>query len=97
MLLVNIPYISYFSPEEVHYYKSNMYIFSNSHKNNISGLFIEPEIDTNFRVIDSINWTNFNPSSFNLTDPRYNTYLENKSYFFFDYQGPFFSTCLEIL
>ncbi|MFX1273765.1 MAG: ATP-binding cassette domain-containing protein [Promethearchaeota archaeon] len=85
MILVNIPYISYFSPEEVHNYKDNMYIFSNSHKNPISGLFIEPEIDINFHIIDAINWTDFNPTLFNLIDPRNNPYMENKPFFFLDY------------
>jgi len=85
MVFVNIPYISYFTEEEVQTMKYEMNYFTNSHKHPESGLFIEPDIDTNYRVFDSINWSTFNISLTNLTDPRSNPYVSEKPNFFFDY------------
>ncbi|MBN1800295.1 MAG: ATP-binding cassette domain-containing protein [Candidatus Lokiarchaeota archaeon] len=87
MALVNIPYISYFTPEEVDEYKDSMYFFSNSHQNSASGLFIEADIDSNFRIATAINWTSFNPQIFNLINPVDNDYLKSisKPNFYLDY------------
>jgi len=85
MVFVNIPYISYFTEEEVQAMKYEMNYFANSHKHPESGLFIEPNINTNYRVIDSFNWSTFNISLTNLTDPRANPYMSEKPDFFFDY------------
>ena len=85
MVFVNIPYISYFTEEEVQSMKYEMNYFANSHKHPESGLFIEPDIDTNYRVIHSFNWSTFNISLTNLTDPRANPYMSEKPDFYFDY------------
>ncbi|GAH17374.1 unnamed protein product, partial [marine sediment metagenome] len=47
MVFVNIPYISYFTEEEVLNMKDEMNYFANSHKHPESELFIEPDINTN--------------------------------------------------
>ncbi|MHA1338372.1 MAG: prenyltransferase/squalene oxidase repeat-containing protein [Promethearchaeota archaeon] len=52
--------------------------FASSHRNPESHLFIEPDIETNYRVIDSINWSDYkNYAPFQFIDPRNNTIIDN--------------------
>ncbi|MHA1466904.1 MAG: hypothetical protein ACTSP6_02350 [Promethearchaeota archaeon] len=84
--LINYPWITYYDENEVEDLRDDMLDFSNSHQNPDSGLFIEPTIDSNYRVIDSINYSNSLLLSTNLINPRYNDHLkENEKDFFFYY------------
>ncbi|MFX1557578.1 MAG: prenyltransferase/squalene oxidase repeat-containing protein [Promethearchaeota archaeon] len=72
--MINIPFIKYISEENVGTLKYNMGRFSGYHQNPDSRLFIEPDIETNYRAIDSINFSVPGPL---LIDPnKYtNSYL----------------------
>ncbi|TFG27917.1 MAG: ATP-binding cassette domain-containing protein [Promethearchaeota archaeon] len=59
--------------------------FTNSHQNPDSDLFIETTIDSNYRAIDSINFSDSIISSTNLINPRQNEYLDNDMEDFFFY------------
>ena len=59
--------------------------FSDSHQNSDSDLFIEPEIDANFRAIDSIDFSLVNPYLTDLIFPRSRNYIRDYDDFFFDY------------
>lgn len=62
-----------------------MSYFSYTHQNPTSGLFIEPDIDSNFRAINSINISDENVFSY-VINPRSNHYLKiEKKNFFFHY------------
>ena len=76
MVLINIPWITYYDEHEVQDLKDDMVDFSNSHQNPDSGLFIEPTIDSNYRAIDSINFSSSILLSTNLINPRYNDHLD---------------------
>ncbi|MFW9865067.1 MAG: prenyltransferase/squalene oxidase repeat-containing protein [Candidatus Thorarchaeota archaeon] len=87
LVLLNTPYVRYIGEEDVQLIKDSSLFFTWTHQNE-QGLFVEPDIDTNFRAIDSINYSlssvwapelvnpNFNP------DPVVGPALPN---FFFDY------------
>ncbi len=84
--LINYPWISYYDENEVEDLRDDMLDFSNSHKNPDSDLFIEPLIDSNYRAIDSVNYSSSLILSTNLINPRYNDHLkENEKDFFFYY------------
>ncbi len=86
--LINIPYIQYFSEDEVQGYKSGMYEFSYSHQNPTSGLFVEPMIEKNYRAIGSVNLSSSEFSSSNLINPidrQDLTSLHLHEEFFLDY------------
>ncbi|MFX1391661.1 MAG: prenyltransferase/squalene oxidase repeat-containing protein, partial [Promethearchaeota archaeon] len=87
IILVNIPYIEYIEDEEVRIIKDNAVFFTWTHQND-DGLFIEPSLDSNFRAIDSVNFTFASIFSSNLVDPN-NISNENvkvyKPNIFFDY------------
>ncbi|MBD3196416.1 MAG: ATP-binding cassette domain-containing protein [Candidatus Lokiarchaeota archaeon] len=86
MWVINIPFIEYFTDEEVKNIKNNMVYFSYTHQNPDNGLFVEPKIENNFRAIDSINFSNniFNTS--NLIHPLNNSHLTyEKRNFFINY------------
>ena len=84
--LINYRWITYYDENEVEDLKEDMLDFSNSHQNPDSGLFIEPSIDSNYRAIDSINFSSSLLSSTNLINPRYNDHLKkNEKDFFFYY------------
>ncbi|MHA1239790.1 MAG: prenyltransferase/squalene oxidase repeat-containing protein [Promethearchaeota archaeon] len=50
-------------------------LFSSSHHNQM-GLFVEPDIDSNYRAIDSTNFTDANMYVPNLIDPNNNTDID---------------------
>jgi len=56
LILVNTRFVSYLTENEVEFVKKNAVKFTLSHQNDL-GLFIEPDIETNFRAIDSINFS----------------------------------------
>ncbi len=59
--------------------------FTSTHHNHI-GLFVEPEIDSNYRAIDSINYTFSSIYAPELINPNINPYLDYYfRNFFFDY------------
>lgn len=84
--IINIPFIEYFSEQQVKSYKNNMAYFSATHQNPKSRLFLEPTIEINYRAMDSINFSSnvFNDSD--LINPINNSHL-NKYHkeFFLDY------------
>ena len=87
MILVNINYIEYIDDKEVRFIKDNAVFFTWTHQND-QGLFIEPSLDSNFRAIDSINFSLASISSSNIVDPNNisNKFVrENKPNKFFDY------------
>ena len=61
LILINIPFIKYISEENVGTLKYNMGRFSAYHQNPDSRLFIEPDIETNYRAIDSVNFSILGP------------------------------------
>ena len=86
--VINVPFIHYFSDEEVKTYKDNMFYFSYNHQNPDSGLFIEPSIEVCYRAIDSVNFSDsaFNSESSKLIDPLNNNYLKTEQrLLFLDY------------
>ena len=84
--LINYPWISYYDENEVEDLKDDMLDFANSHQNPDSDLFIEPNIDSNYRAIDSVNYSSSLLLSTNLINPRNNIHLkENEKDFFFYY------------
>ncbi len=87
LVLVNIPYIEYIDNEDVRFIKDNAVFFTWTHQND-DGLFIEPTLDSNFRAIDSINFTFVSISSSELVNPN-NISNQNvkteKPNIFFDY------------
>ncbi|MBY9005388.1 MAG: ATP-binding cassette domain-containing protein [Candidatus Lokiarchaeota archaeon] len=86
--IINIPFIHYFTDEEVKDYKDNMFYFSNTHQNPVSGLFLEPSIEACYRAIDSINFssTAYESDLTNLINPINNTFLNlEHRLFFLDY------------
>jgi len=83
--LINYPWITYYDENEVKDLKDDMLDFVNSHQNLDSDLFIEPTIESNYRAIDSINFSNSVISSTNLINPRYNDHLDDDMLDFFFY------------
>ena len=83
--LINIPWKTYYEEHEVEDFKDDMLYFSNSHQNPDSGLFIEPNIDSNYRAIDSINFSSSAISSTDLINPRNNEHLSDNMEDFFLY------------
>jgi len=84
---VNIRYIEYISSDEIKDIKENAALFTWSHQNE-HGLFIEPEIETNFRAIDSINFSLVSKTSSKLINPNNisNKFIRNsKPNFFLDF------------
>ena len=83
--LINIPWITYYDEHEVEELKDDMLDFSNSHQNPDSDLFIGPTIDSNYRAIDSINFSSSLLLSTELINPRYNEHLDEdmKDLFFY--------------
>lgn len=87
LVLVNTRFVSYLSENEVEFVKSNAAKFTLSHQNDL-GLFVEPDIETNFRVIDSINFSLAEEISPALINPNHLTAIQiqnENSRFFFDY------------
>ncbi|MHA1659664.1 MAG: prenyltransferase/squalene oxidase repeat-containing protein [Promethearchaeota archaeon] len=86
LALVNTRFIIYISEGEVQDYKKKMEYFSNTHQNPTTGLFVEPDIDSNYLAIHSLNYSSSDVSSSSLIDPSSNPHLEAGMYnFFFNY------------
>ncbi len=85
LAVINYPWIKYYDDDELRDLKEDMMEFSYSHKNSDSDLFIEPEIDANFRAIDSIDFSQVNPYLTDLISPRSISYIKDYDEFFFDY------------
>jgi ABC-2 type transport system ATP-binding protein len=83
--ILNYPWITYYDENEVKDMKEEMLDFSNSHQNPDSGLFIEPDIDSNYRAIDSINFSSDTVRSSDLINPRNNDEIDKdlKEFFFY--------------
>ena len=75
LVLVNVPFIWYFDNETAYRIKTTAATFTKTHQND-AGLFVEPSIETNFRAIDSVN---FSIMGSNIVDPDVypNPYLSN--------------------
>ena len=87
IILVNVNYIEYIDDNEVRFIKDNAVFFTWTHQND-HGLFIEPSLDSNFRAIDSINFSFASISSSDLVNPNNisNEHVKaNKPNIFFDY------------
>ncbi|MFX1567608.1 MAG: prenyltransferase/squalene oxidase repeat-containing protein [Promethearchaeota archaeon] len=69
LVLVNIRYIEYIKGDEIKKIKEESALFTWSHQNEL-GLFIEPSIETNFRAIDSINFSLASKTSSKLVNPN---------------------------
>ncbi len=86
LAILNTPFKHYFSSEELESLKNEMMDFTSSYQNPSTGLFIEPDIDSNFRAINSFNFSTFDFSSVNLINPNSNPNLDdNEADFFFHY------------
>ncbi|MFX0070465.1 MAG: ATP-binding cassette domain-containing protein [Candidatus Hermodarchaeota archaeon] len=83
--LINLPWIVYYDENEVKDMKDDMQYFASSHQNPDSGLFIEPDIDSNYRAINSINFSSSVISSTELINPRDNDNLDKDMKDFFQY------------
>jgi prenyltransferase beta subunit len=84
---VNIRFVSYISEKNVELIKLNAVEFTKSHQNDL-GLFVEPDIETNFRAIGSINFSLAEIISPDIINPCFLKELQirrEKPYFFFDY------------
>ncbi|TKJ20366.1 MAG: hypothetical protein CEE43_12660 [Promethearchaeota archaeon Loki_b32] len=87
IILVNVNYIEYIDDNEVRFIKDNAVFFTWTHQND-HGLFIEPSLDSNFRAIDSINFSFVSIYSSDLINPNNvsNEHVKvNKPNIFFDY------------
>ena len=79
--------MSYLTENEVEFVKLNALKFTLSHQNDL-GLFIEPDIETNFRTIDSINFSlaeNLFPALINPNNLTTIQIQNENPNFFFDY------------
>ncbi|TFG16913.1 MAG: ATP-binding cassette domain-containing protein [Promethearchaeota archaeon] len=79
--------MSYLTENEVEFVKFNALKFTLSHQNDL-GLFIEPDIETNFRAIDSINFSlteNLFPALINPNNLTTIQIQNENPNFFFDY------------
>jgi ABC-2 type transport system ATP-binding protein len=85
LVLINIRWTYFIDEKDVEQVKNMATEFTSTHRNDI-GLFVEPDIDSNFRAIDSINFTFSSINAPELIDPNYNLNIEFFSgNFFFDY------------
>ncbi|TFF86802.1 MAG: ATP-binding cassette domain-containing protein, partial [Promethearchaeota archaeon] len=87
LVLINTRFVSYLSESEVEFVKQNALKFTLSHQNDL-GLFVEPNIETNFRAIDSINFSLAESISPALIDPNHLKTIQIRKenpQFFFDY------------
>ncbi len=75
MVLINIRWTYFISETDVSKAKNLATLFATTHHNQI-GLFVEPEIDSNYRAIDSTNFTFTNIYAPDLIDPNNNTNVQ---------------------
>ncbi len=84
---MNVRYTSYIEEDDVKFIKDNVAFFAWTHQNDL-GLFIEPNLDSNFRAIDSINFSIAEEFSSSLENPNNisNKYIRKlRPNIFFDY------------
>ena len=85
LVLINVRWTYFIDEKDVEQVKNIATSFTSTHHNDI-GLFVEPEIDSTFRAIDSINFTFSSIYAPELINPNYNLNIESFSRnFFFDY------------
>lgn len=85
MVLVNVRWTYYIDEKNVEQVKNMATSFTSTHHNDV-GLFVEPDIDSNFRAIDSINFTFSSINTPELINPNSNLNIESfYRNFFFDY------------
>ena len=85
LVLINVRWTYFIDEKSVEQVKNMATAFTSTHHNDV-GLFVEPNIDSNFRAIDSINFTFSSINAPELIDPNYNLNIESFSRdFFFDY------------
>ena len=69
LVLVNVRYTTYIKEEDVQFIKNNAAFFAWTHQNDL-GLFIEPNLESNFRAIDSINFSIVKSFASNIVNPN---------------------------
>jgi len=85
LVLVNVRWTYYIDEKNVEQVKNMATSFTSTHHNDV-GLFVEPDIDSNFRAIDSINFTFSSINTPELINPNSNLNIESfYRNFFFDY------------
>jgi len=78
LVLVNVPFVWYFNNATANQIKTAGATFTKTHQND-AGLFVEPNIDINFRAVDSVN---FSITGSTIVDPE-------------DYPNPYLSHFME--
>ena len=78
LVLINVRWTYYIDEKDVEQVKNMATSFTSTHHNDI-GLFVEPDIDSNFRAIDSINFTFSSIYAPELINPNYNLNIESFS------------------
>jgi len=78
LVLVNVRWIYFIDEKNVEQIKNVATSFTSTHHNDV-GLFVEPDIDSNFRAIESINFTFSSIYAPKLTNPNYNLNIESFS------------------
>ena len=85
LVLINVRWTYFISEKDVVQVKNLATLFTSTHHNDI-GLFVEPDIDSNYRAIDSINYSDSSIYAPELLNPNNNSNLEFFFRdFFFDY------------
>jgi len=85
LVLVNVRWTYFIDEKDVEQIKNVATSFTSTHHNDV-GLFVEPDIDSNFRAIDSINFTFSSINAPELINPNSNLNIESfYRNFFFDY------------
>ncbi|MBD3353713.1 MAG: hypothetical protein GF364_19670, partial [Candidatus Lokiarchaeota archaeon] len=88
LLGLNIPKRELIQPGQVSVLKEHGAMFSASHQHPESGLFIETDFESNFRAVDSLNWSDGSLlTGTKLVDPRNNPTMifQGNPDFFFTY------------
>ena len=85
IVLLNVRWTHFIDEKKVEQLKNMATSFTSTHHNDL-GLFVEPDLDSNFKAIDSINFTFSSIYTPELINPNYNLNIDSFSpSFFFDY------------
>ncbi len=84
LVLINIRWTYFIDEKDVEQVKNLATSFTSTHHND-AGLFVEPDIDSNFRAIDSINFTFSSINAPELINPNNLSIESFYRNFFFDY------------
>ncbi len=76
LVLINVRWTYFIDEKNVEQIKNMATSFTSTHHNDI-GLFVEPDIDSNFRAIDSINFTFSSINTPELINPNNNIKTKN--------------------